>query len=435
MSADILDSAEGMDQAAVRHLPIRRAVPPTWWTRPHVFVGFFLLPLAVLIIVMADRVIRNNAAGYKSADFITPFYSLLFLLALGLIAFWAFVASRQRFWLPQVEFKNGVFDFLFYFVLAAYLIWFVPLAVMDSGSLLGALIGQAGAVYRIRELGLNIPGVTTVTQFGIAYACIYGTKVFTHKQKINARYHVYMVAIVLLAIFRAVVNSERIAVLEIVIPLVVICGRNLGGRSKLFATIVSSFPLLTIFGAPIFFAAFEYNRSWVIYYQFIYDNIFEFAFERLSIYYVSSLNNICGLLDVQSWPTYTGDWTLRWLYRFPIVGDTLSALLSSGQTEAFQRFLENNSDVEFNNTTGILVVFQDWGMLGAAVFFSVYGWIAGYGYRAFVRARGLAQYIYPVVFYSLYEVLRIGYIYDGRCFSALVGFFIAYVFWGRRTRR
>jgi hypothetical protein len=433
MSSDTIDLPDVTSHSVLKRRSLRDVKTTTWWTRPYVFVSFFLFPLALIIIASADSVIRNNGAGYSSANYINAYYSALFLLALVLIAFWAYVASRQRFSLPRVEFRNGSLDFLFFSVLIAYLVWFVPLGVTDSGSLLGALIGQAGAVYKIRHLGLNIPGVTSVTQFGISYACIYGTKTIAYKQKLKTRYHLYMAAIIMLAIFRAVVNSERIAILEIIIPMMVILGGNLPTAKRAVSCIIIAFPLLAVFGAPIFFAAFEYNRSWVSHYQFIYDNIFEFAFERLSIYYVSSLNNICGLLDVQSWPTYSGDWTLRWLYKFPLVGDALSTSFSSDQADAFGQFLENYSDVEFNNPTGILVVFQDWGVVGATIFFSVYGWISGYSYRAFLKGRGLVQYLYPIIFYSLYEILRIGYLYDSRCFSAIIGILISFLFWGRRS--
>ncbi len=50
-----------------------------------------------------------------------------------------------------------------------------------------------------------------------------------------------------------------------------------------------------------FFIANEYNRwSWETTTSYLYDNIFEFALERLGMYYSTSLNNGAGLLAIAS---------------------------------------------------------------------------------------------------------------------------------------
>jgi hypothetical protein len=46
----------------------------------------------------------------------------------------------------------------------------------------------------------------------------------------------------------------------------------------------------------LFFVAKEYHRSWEIFYVKHYNNIFQFALERLSLHYSTALNNGAGLL-------------------------------------------------------------------------------------------------------------------------------------------
>jgi len=213
--------------------------------------------------------------------------------------------------------------------------------------------------------------------------------------------------------------------------LVILCRGNLLTRSLPLRVVRQTLPLLLLLGSPLFFGIFEYNRSWVAYYQYRYDSLWSFAVERMGIYYVTALNNICGLLDQTAWPTFSGEFTFYWLHRFPLIGSLITEVFGSSARLEFDNFLTANGIEEFNNTTGILVAHLDWGTIGGSLFLFALGLFAGRAFRAFRELNGFLQYFYPVILYSLFEVLRIGYLYDGRSVTALIGLLIAYVGWGR----
>ena len=407
---------------------------PMWWTKPHIFMMTITAPMFGVILLFSDQVIRHNQHGYMSPNYITPFYVALFCV--GLLAFGvaAYVALRMAPARSGFYIDNRALDVLFWCVALAYLVWFGPLMLRDPGLVIGALTGVSGASYRIRELNLNISGVTTVTQFGITYVCIYAVKKYSYADPLPSRFSLFFAIIIGLALFRAVVNSERIALLELAFPFLVFYSRYVNAFKTGFERVVIMlFPLITLFGSTFFFAVFEYNRSWIIHYQYLYKSIFDFAFERLSIYYVSSINNICGFLTMTNWPTLSGQWTFSWLYRFPILGPVLQKGIGESRSDTFSKFLSKSADEQFNNQTGILTVFDDWGLAGGLIFLLLFGFIAGRSYLSFARAEGGMQYAYGILFYAIYECLRIGYIYDGRGMSAVIGLVLVAMIWGRRA--
>lgn len=409
--------------------PVRQG--PPWWTRPELFVLSVILPIAVAICTVTVGLIDGNMMGYSAPVYLDAFYAGLFLSGIGLIALGAVLGRRlARGTGGDLRFRDGALDMLFLSCMAGYAIWFGPLLASAPDLIFGALAAQEGAVYEIRERAPNVSGVTTITQFGIAYACIFATKKFVFGEPLARRHDVFMALIIAAAIFRAVVYSERIAVIEVVFPLLVILckGDRFNGGWGLRA-FRQTLPLLMLIGSPLFFAAFEYNRSWINHYQYEYDSFSAFVLERMGLYYVTALNSMAGFMENTSWATFTGEWTLRWLYRLPLIGDFLSRTFATDVYGMFSTFLDEYAHEEFNNTTGILVAHHDWGVVGGSLFLAGYGVIAGLAFRSFRQSRGFLQYFYPIILYSLFEILRIGYLYDGRSIAALIGLAVAYVGW------
>lgn len=413
-------------------LPAPPAGSPPWWTRPHVFLLTVTVPVFSAILLSADRIITRNSAGYDSPDFITPFFVALSFAGLAALGLAAWTGARLPATASTLRIGTPALDALFWATVAAYAVWFGPLVARQPGLVIGALTGSAGATYSVRELDLNISGVTTATQFAITYVCLYATKRFSHGERLPWRHAAYLAVLLGLALFRAIVNSERIALLEVVFPLVVVVARTPSRWPWPVRAVLWSFPLLTIFGSTALFAAFEYNRSWLIHYQYQYDSLMDFAAERLSIYFVSSFNNICGFMAHTPWPSHTGNWTFAWAFRLPGLGPLLSGFVPVPRGEQFGDFLAGAADKEFNNTTGLLTVFDDWGIAGGLVFMAVLGFAMGRGWRSYASGRGVMQYAYPILFYHLYEILRIGYVFDGRGMAGLIGLALVVAVWGRR---
>src|SRR5262249_4281651 len=131
-------------------------------------------------------------------------------------------------------------------------------------------------------------------------------------------------AIVLgLAVIRALVNSERFAIIELVIPFVVasLTLRYIGseGCSRRLRALLSLAPLIGIGMLFLVFTGFEYFRSWSNYYAGRGLSLWEFGAMRLLGYYVTSLNN--GSYLLQRLETLGAPYfTLHFLWTFPLSG-------------------------------------------------------------------------------------------------------------------
>jgi len=408
------------------------SISTSWWHSPASLVVYFVIPFFLMIAAITPWVITNAPVLDSRIVYLDMRYVLLSLALFGALAVGAFFAGKRT---PRgiVRLNNGCLDFLFYTTTAAYAIWFGPLIISNPSLIIDTITGTVGAMYDVRDGAPNISGVTTATQFGISYAIIYGIKIFQDSEKLPARYHKMMLAIVVYAIFRALAFSERIALIEIVIPLFAIYvtkGKFQPSVEKFF---IKPFPFILYTAAPIFFAIFEYPRSWINRYIEVYDNFPHFVMDRFSLYYVTSLNNICALLEYSPNPTFDGGWTLNWLYRMPVIGTILSGDASGDNHSWFLDFLKVYATQEYNNTTGFLTVVYDWGWVLAIILLGIYGLIAGTCFASFRSGRGYMRYFYPMFLYALFEMLRIGYIYDGRAVAGLIGIGISLVFWRRAS--
>jgi oligosaccharide repeat unit polymerase len=419
--------------AEPRRVAATASASTPWWTAPDRLLIFVILPLALMMCAATAPVIRNNRVGYSAPIFLDGFYVTLVVGGILIIAAAAFLARQGTTAARDVRFRHSCLDFLFVTCLAGYCIWYGPLFVTMPDLLIRALTADVGATYAIREAAPTLPGVTTITQFGIVYVCIFTAAKFVRREALPGRYSVYLAAIFALALFRALTNSERIAVIELLFPfLLFLCRSDRLTRRLPTRLFRQTLPILMLFGSPVFFAVFEYNRSWINHYQFEYNSYWEFVLDRWAFYYVTALNNLCGFLATHDWPTYAGQWTMQWLYRLPLLGGAVAAGATDDSIAAqFDIFLKEYASDEFNNTTGLLVVFYDWGLAGGAIFLALYGAICGFAYRSFRAGRGALQYAFPLMLYSLIEIMRIGYLYEGRSFAAFIGLAIVYVVWGR----
>lgn len=405
-----------------------------WWHSPALLVVFFVIPFFLLIAVATRPVIENAPVLASHQVYLTGILLLKALFLLGGLALGAHCTGTIQ---PKkvLRLENTSLDFLFWFTFLAYVIWFGPLLASNPGLVLATLSGTAGAMYEVRSTAQNISGVTTLSQFGIAYAVVYGMKVFQDREKLPRRYTIMLVVILGLGLFRAATFSERIAIIEVVVPFFAIYVSSRKPRHTPVDFVLKFFPFFLYAVAPLFFALFEYLRSWVNHYAAIYDTFPHFIADRFALYYVTSLNNICALIQLSPNPTFRGEWTLNWLYRFPVIGSLMPSSSLRGEDVWFSQFLTIYATPEYNNTTGVLTVAYDWGMvLGMALIF-VYGALAGLAFASFRSGRGAGRYFYPIFLYSLLEILRIGYIYDGRAISAMIGLIIVTLIWYKRSPR
>ena len=114
----------------------------------------------------------------------------------------------------------------------------------------------------------------------------------------------------MLTVLRNVVWGERIAMIETLVPLAIVFLRK--PRRPLLTALA---PVFAVVGLFLFFAVFEYFRSWSAYYKFQYDSYWIFVLSRLSGYYITALDN--GAAMIHGSNNFAALNTAEWFWRFP----------------------------------------------------------------------------------------------------------------------
>jgi oligosaccharide repeat unit polymerase len=286
----------------------------------------------------------------------------------------------------------------------------------------------------------TIPGVTTLTQLGIVVAVISTT---TLVQDYNRTDLTKILTVVGLAIPRAYINSERLAILELAVPIVVIVAAKLSTGSASRRRITQLVPVAGLFAVVAMFGTFEYFRSWKFYRVHGDATFLEFTLSRFAGYYVTALNNGHLVLNHLDWPG-------RWPF------DTLDAFWSAPgieQIELYERLgghvrpnnrslqspyfdvLNQYGNPELNNPSGYVAPFIDYGTIGGLLFFLVVGIVAGLLYRQFVASNAVGLLIYPVYWVGLVEMPRYVYWVQGRTTYAWLAFALILLLSHRTARK
>ena len=331
--------------------------------------------------------------------------------------------SPESEWGGTVSFSQAwlLFNVSFWICVLAYVFW-AGLGIsrgLGISTLKSVFIGGE-EVYSFRTFLETVPGITTCTQFGIAavvLGCLIGA---------GGRWDLVrrkLAVLLLLALLRALIYSERLAFLELAVPFMVLRLADpsswTGKRS--LRSLIRFAPLLGPVAIYIIFTGFEYVRSWSIYYSARESSLFLFGFWRLVGYYVTSLNNTSFLLSRWHHALGAPYFTLRFLWEFPGLNVYIKALFSwvPLDYDRFMGLLEFGANPEFNNWGGLLAPVVDFGVLGGLAYWAVIGLVTGYLYNLYLRKHPLGMCIYPVIYLALTEIPRYLYWSEGRSFPAL----------------
>ncbi|HEY2410910.1 MAG TPA: oligosaccharide repeat unit polymerase [Pirellulaceae bacterium] len=291
------------------------------------------------------------------------------------------------------------------------------------------------------ELHLNVfntvQGVTTCTQFGLA-AVPMGIWLFFrgHRQVILA-----IAGLFGLAFLRAIVFSERLAVIELLVPAAVVTlrmgflgQRCSGGRRWLFELA----PILGIVSLLVFFGGFEYFRSWR-YYRYEFDSFSQFILWRFAGYYTTAHNNSAMALETRDtfplpFMTVQSLWILAGLFNKSL---RYTAVTGVDPDSAHLAMLDQFGTAELNNEGGLFQPALDFGLAGMLLFWCVCGFVSGRAYRAFLAGNMIGILFYPLFFLAILETPRFLYLTYTRALPPLAMFllvaWIAATF--RRTSR
>jgi hypothetical protein len=326
---------------------------------------------------------------------------------------------------------------LFWLTLAGYGAWLV-IAVLRglTTSELGFAASHAAdgsALIAVKHAYLApVAGVTTLTQFAPACAA---ALVLLHRS--GARVKWYLAVLLSVALLRTVLNSERLAILEVAIPVAVLLLVVQSPLKRRFHSVRSLVPLWLPIAFLVFFGSFEYVRSWAGYYkQRTNSGYANFAEKRLEGYYATAINNGPLLLASDDRTLKVPYYSLEWLWNAPGTSTfgAYQALSGDDRSQAWKSELAKEGNPEFNNEGGLASLVFDFGRAGAFLVALLIGAAIGRAYRSMKRGLVEGALMYSLCVLGILEVSRILYWSQGRAVPALAaGVWIAHVL--RSNRR
>jgi len=402
-----------------------------WWLNPAWVAGLMGLIVSIAAYAIPEPMYRTfwRTPKYFDANFLVLSLGLTAVFVLGAtVAMGPGKGPARSDWKEILPWNLILrwFWICFYGTLAGYLIW-AGAAVVRGANLslaLGVMTGEKGAASLMKDVYLvTISGVTTLTQFGLA-AVVLGVMIGAAQgwQKVRLP----IAALFVLAVVRALFNSERLAILELAIPALVLATRLVVLESPLLVGRLAKWlKFLPLAGAAVMlplFGSYEYFRSWSSYYAGGDMTFWEFVSVRLLGYYTTALNN--GALMVSRLdPVGAPFATLHFLWRFPLCSSLVAGLypnlkLDNADFDPYMQILEREANPEFNNASGLLPPVVDFGIPGALLFWLLAGLLCGLLYRWFREGKVSGLLFYPLFFIGITETTRILYWGEGRVVTA-----------------
>lgn len=308
-----------------------------------------------------------------------------------------------------------------------------PLDLLSSSVTYGATT--------LRDVVGTIPGVTTLTQCGVPVVVI-STVLLVRE---FSRAELYKLLLVVgLAIPRSYIFSERLAMLELLIPIAVIVAAQFStGRSRRRG-VVRVLPLVVLPSMIVIFGIFEYFRSWTYYRTHVNSSYPEFAITRFIGYYATAINNGHLLLHDMPYTNGVPYYSIEafWTAPGPKQLGLYESMSGSPPPDSprhdtiYFGLLKHFANPEFNNQSGYVGGFADYGTVGGILYFLIVGVVLGLLYRGFRQGSPLGVFLYPVVFIGLLEMPRYIYWVNGRTICAWVALVVVAVLVSRsETKR
>lgn len=289
---------------------------------------------------------------------------------------------------------------------------------LSLGEITSLLSGDAGRATTIKQERFQlIAGVTSLTQFGAAAAVLAGWLDKAHFPGVRRRFWI----LVALAATRSVFMSERLAVIELLVPfgIALACRRYQSGWKPSMKVALT--PVLGLLVLILGFTAFETTRSWQYYAGSDQQSLLEFGAVRLEGYYVTAFNNSelnwRHRHELYPLPYHT----LEGFWQAPGVSSVAKYQRITGvdPDQRYEELLTSELNPEFANPGGLGVVFAEWGLLGGSILFAALGYVARRCFDSMLAGRELGLLLYPLVALTLTELPRFWYLTAGRLVPSL----------------
>lgn len=420
----------GTDDLPTGQITVRLSFP--WWLHPGWAAGVFV---AILPIASASQI----QDAFQLWD--VPRYIDFSLALVGVLSGLAFICAAvfaggfRHNSQVSVTLTPGVVRQLhrlsvvmFAFALFGYFAWF-GLSFMRGATpadFLRVLSFEDGAVGGLKDISPPVAGITTFTQLGVVAAAI---MMFLRRSGCGT-YSKHLGVLVGLALFRSFFYGERLALIEVVLPLIVIAfvvdspahrrKKWLPGNRRLPKSLAPIFMLPALWGL---FALFEYSRSWLYYREVVNSSFAEYVSTRLLGYYTTTVNNGALYHQVLESQHHDPYFSFAFIWDAPGLGWLLGSpeIMGTGPRAWWSSTLANLANPEFNNEGTFLITDADLGTPLSMVYWAVLGLAIGYAYN---RARGgdiRFLIAYSALFVGLLEISRINYWTQGRFIPIFIG--------------
>lgn len=416
----------------------------------RIFSPFTLLfavyvPLLVAFVVASPSLFANE---FQSVKHMTTTSVLFFAAALLVFGLGAAVGTRRPLRAPlRVAFEERATSDryrsrrlapflrgLLLLAIASYVAWFALGAVRAGGPVKLVDAWLANPFYVKTQLLRTIPGLTTLTQ--VAVAAVPLAFAFGLLRRGGSLRGLAAVVVVLAAL-RTLVFSERLALLELVVPLVYLALAK--RRVALPKAVVAGLGLVVAVVAV--FSITELRRTYVYTHNFSTAHVTA----RFLGYYLTSVDN--GSVVIDRYPAATPFAnTGQMLWRFPVVGSLRAEDLPGVGTVSlrYEDIAGRDPDTFWRDALAQEHLSPEYNVLSTPGYLAAdFGWLAlpvllllgAYSGMLYARARTSAFHraLYAVWLIGLLEFMRIIYFFDTRTLPAYLAFAAVYVSIARRA--
>lgn len=315
---------------------------------------------------------------------------------------------------------------LFWGTVFGYVVWFAVGAMngVVIADVAAVLDGRPGAIRGLKTRIQPIAGLTTFTQLGgPAVAALYVLSLM--RPDLRAPIWRRLAVLLVLAGARAVLHAERLALVELIVPLAVVwlaTRATPATRSpRLRRLRLALLPAAALAGLTAFFGALEYIRSWSNYHQFHSGSSYvDFVVARLAGYYATAANNTILLTDHLTAHLEVPFYTLEWLWRSPLVAAFGGYPGGVDPDERWRSVLHLYGNPEFNNQGGLLLPTADLGPVGGVLFWIAAGCAAGVLFANLRRRTPMGLFVTPLMVIGYLETPRFLYWSLGRALPVIV---------------
>lgn len=370
-----------------------------WWLKPiYLYLALMSLVVYAYMTPFSSYQMLYRVAA-KNIDMMMLFLYIFncFIFCLGCVLV---RKEHKTYMTPTIlDLQNiyNIYKWIFSLTILSYGIWFIAFAQIHGlKSFMTIFYGTFSENTNLfHEQAGRVSGLTTMTEFGVVAAPL-GVWLYYKDEIKRNKIKNQLLLLLTLAILRGLLFSERLAFVELLVPMGVVWLKFQKYR-KIYAFI----PFIGIGGLLLFFGLFEYFRSWSNWYVNHYEGTFvQFTIDRVIGYYTIAVNTESAVIQ-HSTPPYFPYYLMNWFTKVPLISNFWRYDSGIG----YHDLLTSYGSTEFNNPGGMLIGYKDFGVLGWLITLLM-GGISTKFYYKFKNNSLSGLIMFSIIILVLLELLR-----------------------------